>query len=76
MSRSKKTIAGFLPQKKWLSKAEAMAYMDLSVNEFTELVVRENLTVSKAKESGVKTYYKVSELDRVFENNVMIKQTA
>ena len=73
MARAKQHIPGMMPPKKWISKKEAMCYLDLSINEFTKLVSEKGLTVSSITERGSKTYYKVSELDRLFENSIIQK---
>lgn len=76
MSRSKKQVPQMLPVKKWLSKTEALAYLDLSVNVFQELVAAHGLTVSSLTPKGSKTYYKVSELDSLFDKSILQKLTA
>ena len=72
MSRAKETIPAMLPQKKWLSKNEAMAYLDMSVNEFQKIIIGRNLSIASLTR-GKKLWFKVAELDRLFENNLIKK---
>jgi len=69
--RTKKSIPAMLPTKSWLSRDEAMAFTSLSINNFDEVVRKNNLTVSAI---GAKRYYKVSQLNELFENNIIINQ--
>lgn len=68
-TRAKKSIPAMLPIKKWLSKAEAMSYLDMSVNKFNDLITKEGLTVA---EIGNKTYYRVEQLDEIFLRKIII----
>lgn len=69
--RTKKTIPAMLPEKKWLSRDEAMAFTSLSINNFDEVVRKNKLTVSAI---GSKRYYRVSQLNELFENNIIVNQ--
>lgn len=69
----KKRIPEMMPIKKWLSTDEACAYMNLSHSKFITLSLTQHLTVTTI---GITKYFKVSELDQIFENNISIKQIA
>lgn len=70
MGLQKKTIPAMLPQKVWLSRAEAMAYLDMGVDLFTTVAIEKKLSV---RELGKKTYYNVNQINRVLEEAVLIK---
>lgn len=55
--------------KKWLSLPEAMCFMDMSKNTFLKLAAENQLTVSAI---GAKKYYRVSELEKVIEQHIII----
>lgn len=77
----KRPIKEMMPVKKWLSLAEACAYMDLSVNIFHELMMKCDVTIStlppigKSKRSN-KKYFRVSELDQIIEDNIFISRVS
>ena len=62
-----------MPIKKWLSTDEACAYMNQCRNKFITLSIAHRLTVTTV---GITKYFKVSELDAIFEQNISVKQTA
>jgi len=64
----KKRIAEMYPVKKYLSISEACSYMDMSPETF------KGLNLSVAAING-KNYYRVAELDALFENSIIIHQT-
>lgn len=72
-ARTKKAIPAMIPVKKWLSLNEAAAYLDMSTDHFNDLSIIKGLTISAV---GRKKYYKVSELEKMIEESVIIKQTA
>ena len=69
--RSKKKIPEMFPVKKWLSLQEAASYMDMSENHFQNLRSKSGLTISII---GKKKYYRVSELDQLIEDNILIRK--
>ena len=60
-----------MPVKKWLSLQESLAYMDMSRDFFLKSTAK----LTKSKIGGV-WYYKVEELDRLFEDNITMQQVA
>jgi len=70
-NRKKKRIPEMMPIKKWLTLLEALSFMDMSINRFQELAIREGLTISMI---GKKKYYKVIELEQLIESNIVVKQ--
>lgn len=71
--RSKKRIPDMLPEKKWLSLDEACAYMDMGKTLFASFAIEKMLSISSI---GKKKYYRVAELDKAIENNIIHTQTA
>lgn len=67
--RTKKPIASMMPVKQWLGKAEACAYLDMSINIFNDVSKVARLTTSVI---GKKTYYKVSEINELLTLNIVI----
>lgn len=68
--RTKKVIPEFYPQKKWLTASESCAYLNMSLNKFTDVVAKNKLTVSAI---GSTKYYMVSQLDYLIESNIIIQ---
>lgn len=66
--RTKKVIPEMMPTKKWLSLSEACSYLDISINHFPGIARNNGLTVSFISK---RSYYKVSELDALIENNAI-----
>lgn len=64
-----------MPIKEWLTKDEAMAYLNLNEKDFNELVLTNGLSQSSLT-GGRKVWYKVSELKGLFSKYAFIKQTA
>ena len=73
MSRRKTPIPGMMPTKEWLSKGEAMSYLDLNEKDFDRLAIKNSLTASSLT-GGKKLWFKVSELDSLFEKHIIVKQ--
>ena len=69
--RTKKKIPGILPVKKWLSKQEACAYMDMSINTFQAIAIQNRLSIAVI---GSKKYYRLSEMEKLIEENILIQQ--
>lgn len=68
MDRKKKVIKEMMPVKKWLSHAEAIAYVDMSSTSFLSVTLGK-LTVSTP---GKTKYYRVAQLDKLFEDAIII----
>lgn len=75
MSRRKTTIPAMMPIKEWLTKDEAMAYLNLNEKDFNELVLTNGLSQSSLT-GGRKVWYKVSELKSLFNKYTFIKAIA
>lgn len=71
--RLKQDIPAMLPVKQWLSVREACAYMDMSINHLSDLMTQNGLSVSVINRQK---YYKLSELQKFIESNIIIRQTA
>ncbi|MDB5280690.1 MAG: hypothetical protein JWR61_5645 [Ferruginibacter sp.] len=69
--RIKKVIPEMYPIKAWLSTDEACSFMNMSINIFLSMALDNNLTVSQV---GGKKFYKVKELNAVFEDHIIIRQ--
>ena len=67
----KQTMPGMLPVKKWLTIQEACSYMDMSINHLSKILDENSFTISVI---GKKKYYKVTELDKLIEANIIIRQ--
>lgn len=67
--RYKRVVKEMIPVKKWLTLPESCSYLDMSTNIFMDLVHREGLTISVI---GKKKYFRVSELDYLIEENILI----
>jgi hypothetical protein len=72
-SRAKHTMSAMLPVKQWLTIQEACSYMDMSVNLLSDLISENNFTISVIRR---RRYYKLSELQKFIESNIIIRQTA
>jgi hypothetical protein len=68
--RTKKVIPAMLPVKRWLTSSESCAYLNMSLNKFTEVATKNKLTVSAI---GSTKYYMVSQLDYLLESNIIIQ---
>jgi hypothetical protein len=71
--RVKQAIPSMMPVKQWLTTKEACSYLDMSINKFNDFVVEKGITVSCP---GHVNYYRVSELNKVIEDSIIIKKTA
>jgi hypothetical protein len=60
------------PEKKWLSLNEACGFLDMSVNHLQSIINKNSLTVSAV---GKKKYYRVSELESLIEQNIVIESS-
>lgn len=72
MGNKKMKIQGMIPVKKWLLNSEAAAYLSISPETFKKIARENNLSVSAFSRNLI--YYKVSELDAMMENNIIIHQ--
>lgn len=72
-SRAKHTMSAMLPVKQWLTIQEACSYMDMSINHLSDLIAQNNFTISIINK---RRYYKLSELQKFIESNIVIRQTA
>jgi hypothetical protein len=68
----KKINKDLLPVKKWLSLSETLTYLDMGKDKFLEIAADNALPHSLL---GVTKYYRVVELDCLFEKNITLKQT-
>ena len=64
----KTNLVGMLPTKKWLTVEEAMSYTACGRDKFAE-VFANKVSVSLVGKTKV---YKVSDIDRVIEQNILI----
>ena len=67
----KKRIPEMIPVKKWLSLDEACSYMNIGHTKFNEISIKHRLTTSAL---GPTRYYKVVELDQIFEDSIIVKR--
>lgn len=74
-SRAKQQVPEMLPQKKWLSKREAIAYMDMGHNQFEDLIKEGELSISYPF-GATKQYFNVDEINKLFSRKVLYKATA
>ena len=68
--RGKKAIQEMYPTKKWIDLEEAAAYVNVSKSTF-KLNIEEHITTSIV---GKKKMYKVADIDRLIEENIIIKR--
>ena len=71
LDRNKKRNTGMMPSKIWFSLVEASEWMDLSTDTFERIALANGLTISKIER---KKFYKISEINEVFEKFTIVKK--
>ena len=59
------------PIKEWLSTSEACSFLSIGETAFSQFVIDNKLTISSPFKS--RKYYKVSEINKALENNIIVK---
>ena len=71
LDRNKKRNTGMMPPKVWFSLVEASEWMDLSTDTFERIALANGLTICKIER---KKFYKIAEINEVFEKFTIIKK--
>lgn len=69
----KRKNAAMLPTKQWITFQEACEFTDMWRGVFDRFAIDHQLTISAI---GKKRYYKVSEIEKAIEKNIIHKKTA